>query len=80
MQELLNTEESDLSDTYAITNLGNDISALGSVPTAIYCFLKAQSEIPGIKVYRYLHLNSNIFFFIFRQIILLEELFSMQYH
>ncbi|KAF5289466.1 hypothetical protein FQR65_LT11839 [Abscondita terminalis] len=36
-------------DDDVIRLLGNDISALGSVPTAIYCFLKAQKEIDGIR-------------------------------
>lgn len=31
-------------------NLGNDISAHGSVPTAIYVFLRAQSPITGVEV------------------------------
>lgn len=33
-----------------IFTLGNGINAFESVPTAIYCFLRAQTEIPGIKV------------------------------
>lgn len=37
-----------------INKLGNSVCALYSVPTAIYCFLRATSEIPDIEV-------SNIF-------------------
>jgi poly(ADP-ribose) glycohydrolase ARH3 len=32
-----------------IKELGNDISGLRSVPTAIFCFLRAQRPIDGIK-------------------------------
>lgn len=37
-------------DERVIYHLGNNISAFMSVPTAIFCFLRAQNEIPGIKV------------------------------
>lgn len=30
--------------------LGNDVSAVFSVPTAIYCFLRAQHPVPDINV------------------------------
>lgn len=33
-----------------VEELGNSIAALFSVPTAIYCFLRAQTDIPGIQV------------------------------
>lgn len=36
------------SDTDILNVLGNDVSALYSVPTSIYCFLKAQKSIKGI--------------------------------
>lgn len=36
------------SDTDILNVLGNDVSALYSVPTSIYCFLKAQKTIKGI--------------------------------
>ncbi len=36
------------SDTDVLNVLGNDVSALYSVPTSIYCFLKAQNAIKGI--------------------------------
>lgn len=36
------------SDTEVLNVLGNDVSALYSVPTSIYCFLRAQKTIRGI--------------------------------
>ncbi|XP_046489458.1 ADP-ribosylhydrolase ARH3 [Neodiprion pinetum] len=36
-------------DEKVVHQLGNDVSALHSVPTAIYCFLKAQKPIPAIQ-------------------------------
>lgn len=36
-------------DDEVIETLGNDISALGSVPTAIFCFLKAYRETEAMK-------------------------------
>ncbi|XP_046342813.2 ADP-ribosylhydrolase ARH3-like isoform X2 [Haliotis rufescens] len=39
----------DVSVSTIEEELGNDISALGSVPAAVYSFLKAYKEIPGIK-------------------------------
>ena len=51
LSEVLKLLEKDLGDDpdeEVIRILGNDISALHSVPTAIYCFLRAQSNIPGI--------------------------------
>lgn len=36
------------SDTEVLNVLGNDVSALYSVPTSIYCFLKSQKAIKGI--------------------------------
>lgn len=52
VQELLTTDQTSEfldKDHNVIVNLGNNVSAFGSVPTAIYCFLKAQNEISGIK-------------------------------
>lgn len=43
--------EEPVSDEEIIGALGTDISALHSVPTAIYCFLKAQSDISNVKVH-----------------------------
>lgn len=40
----------DPSDETVVNVLGNDSSALQSVPTAIYCFLRSFKEIRGIKV------------------------------
>lgn len=36
------------SDNELLNVLGNDVSALYSVPTSIYCFLKAEKAIKGI--------------------------------
>jgi len=47
--ELLGKKYSDDLDDEVIYTLGNGISAYESVPTAIYCFLRAQDEIPGIE-------------------------------
>lgn len=55
MQKLL-VKKAD--DEEVVETLGTSISALYSVPTAIYCFLRAQEGIPGIKVHR----ESNFFF------------------
>lgn len=49
----VNTPEDPVSDEEIIYALGTDISALRSVPTAIYCFLRAQSSIPSINVSMY---------------------------
>jgi ADP-ribosylglycohydrolase len=49
-KELLS--RSGVLDSEVQDELGNDISALGSVPTAIYCFLRAQiqQDLKGIQV------------------------------
>lgn len=49
-QDFLAVDEDDLSDEEIVKHLGNSIAALHSVPTAIYCFLRAQHKIPGIEV------------------------------
>ncbi|KAJ8919096.1 hypothetical protein NQ315_012081 [Exocentrus adspersus] len=49
VQKLLQKEPSDDLDEEILENLGNGIRAHESVPTAIYCFLRAQNEIPGIE-------------------------------
>ncbi|KAJ8980095.1 hypothetical protein NQ317_008556 [Molorchus minor] len=54
VEYLLEKEYNDGLDEEVIEKLGNDIRAHKSVPTAIYCFLRAQSEIPKID-------TSNIF-------------------
>ncbi|XP_046552646.1 ADP-ribose glycohydrolase ARH3-like [Haliotis rubra] len=41
--------QKDVSVSDIEEELGNDISALGSVPAAVYSFLKAYKEIPGIE-------------------------------
>lgn len=43
-------DEDDVLYDEILETLGNSISALESVPTAIYCFLKACSETPELKV------------------------------
>lgn len=52
MKEILNVQppEEPVSEEEIIASLGTNIDALHSVPTAIYCFLKAQKAIPGINV------------------------------
>lgn len=40
----------DLQDFEAVKYLGNGIEANNSIPTAIYCFLRALQEIDGVKV------------------------------
>lgn len=47
MMELL--EKGDVETEEVIEILGNGISAYESVPTAIYCFIRAQKEIPFIN-------------------------------
>ena len=49
VQKLLELGESAINDS-VIEELGNDVSAIYSVPTAIYCFLRAQQPIPNIEV------------------------------
>ncbi|KAK4882575.1 hypothetical protein RN001_005894 [Aquatica leii] len=49
LQQILKSNADCDVDDDVIRLLGNDISALGSVPTAIYCFLRAQKDIPGIR-------------------------------
>lgn len=50
IKEMKNLLCRDADDEEVIECLGTSIAALYSVPTAIYCFLRAQKEIPGIKV------------------------------
>lgn len=38
------------SDVEVVNKLGTEVAALYSVPTAIHCFIRAQSIIPGIAV------------------------------
>lgn len=38
------------SEVEVVNSLGNEVAALFSVPTAIYCFLRAFSDIPGMEV------------------------------
>lgn len=49
----LTCEEKDRPNEEIVKRLGTSIAALYSVPTAIYCFLRAQTAIPGIKVRRW---------------------------
>lgn len=50
VERLLEKPDNDDLDEEAIYCLGNGISAHESVPTAIYCFLKAQNDISRIEV------------------------------
>ena len=50
MKKLLNEEEIP-HDEKVIQTLGNTTCALFSVPTAIYCFLRAKNPLPDIKVH-----------------------------
>lgn len=55
VEELLQKKPNhDDLDKEVITKLGNGIGAHESVPTAIYCFLRAQNEIPGVEVRHFL--------------------------
>jgi len=49
MQMLLNKKEG-ADDKEVVAVLGNSLLALHSVPTAIFCFLRACTPIPEIKV------------------------------
>jgi len=49
MQKLLNKKEG-ADDEEVVRVLGNDLRALYSVPTAIFCFLRACAPIPKIEV------------------------------
>ena len=59
VQELL-AQPQDASKQAVVTKLGNKVTALGSVPTAIYAFLKALQPIEGIEV-----INKKSFFVCF---------------
>ncbi|XP_060530838.1 ADP-ribosylhydrolase ARH3-like [Cylas formicarius] len=48
IEQLLKKRYSAELDAQVISLLGHGISAYESVPTAIYCFLRAQNSIPGI--------------------------------
>lgn len=60
--ELLNLETSkkEISEDEVVAALGNSIAALHSVPTSIYCYLKAQNEIAGIEV-AYTEINTILY-------------------
>ncbi|XP_028140272.1 ADP-ribosylhydrolase ARH3 [Diabrotica virgifera virgifera] len=49
VEYLIGKKDDDELDEEVILTLGNGISAYESVPTAIYCFLKALKEIPHIQ-------------------------------
>ncbi|XP_065207065.1 ADP-ribosylhydrolase ARH3-like isoform X2 [Planococcus citri] len=48
VRKLLELGENAITDV-VVEELGNDVSAIYSVPTAIYCFLRAQQPIPNIE-------------------------------
>lgn len=52
MDKLLRSET--VMDEEVENVLGTSVSALHSVPTAIYCFLRSQKDIPHITVSLYL--------------------------
>lgn len=50
LHKLANFIGREASESEVVNTLGNQVAALHSVPTAIHCFLRAQSQIPGIVV------------------------------
>ncbi|KAK6635800.1 hypothetical protein RUM44_001054 [Polyplax serrata] len=48
MKDFFTREQSPAEDE-VVTTLGNSVSSIFSVPTAIYCFLRAQESIPHIE-------------------------------
>lgn len=48
-KELLAKDEDQQNVEMIVNKLGNDVLATSSVPTAIYCFVKAQKPIKGIN-------------------------------
>jgi hypothetical protein len=60
MQMLLNKKEG-AGDEEVETVLGNSLAALYSVPTAIFCFLRACAPIPEIEVCHSVSKNYSIF-------------------
>lgn len=61
VEELLQKKpNTDDLDEVVITQLGNGIRAHESVPTAIYCFLRAQNEIPRVEVRYFLSNNRKV--------------------
>lgn len=50
MKKLISEEEIP-HDVKVVQTLGHTTCALFSVPTAIYCFLRARNPLPEIKVY-----------------------------
>lgn len=70
--------EEERSDEEVVRHLGTSIAALYSVPTAIYCFLRAQEKIPGIEVSFYF---STFFLFITVSVFQTDNIFrrTIQY-
>jgi hypothetical protein len=60
MQMLLNKKEG-ADDEEVQTVLGNNVDALYSVPTAIFCFLRACAPIPEIEVCQTVYKNYSVF-------------------
>ena len=51
IQKMLSPKEYDIiTEDEVVALLGNNIDALHSVPTAIYCYLRAQDKIPNVDV------------------------------
>lgn len=49
IKSLISENNEDLHDEKVIQKLGNSVAALYSVPTAIFCFLRAQKPIIAIQ-------------------------------
>lgn len=49
VKSLISEDSEGLHDEKVIQKLGNSVAALYSVPTAIFCFLRAQKPITGIQ-------------------------------
>ena len=60
MQMLLNKTEG-AEEKEVVTVLGNRLLALYSVPTAIFCFLRASESIPEIEVCQSVSKNYSVF-------------------
>jgi len=60
MQMLLNKKKG-ADDKEVVAVLGNSLRAIHSVPTAIFCFLRACTPIPEIKVCQSVSKNYCVF-------------------
>lgn len=53
VENFLNKKYDEELDDEVLMCLGNSVTAHESVPTAIYCFLRALEDIPPIKVNKF---------------------------